>query len=98
MSRHTVHRKDGNHHELMAMARRVFPIVEDHANASHGYDAIWANGHDVWIVEIKPPGRYKLTPNELKAQALWGWRYKVVQDEAGLMALARASSAAPGTT
>ncbi len=88
MSRHTVHRKDGNHHELMKRAREVFPIVEDHANASHGYDAIWANGRDVWIVEIKPPGRYKLTPNEQKAQARWGARYVVVQTEDDMRYLA----------
>lgn len=87
MSRHTVHARDRNHDELMKRAREVFPVVEDHHHASHGYDAIWANGRDVWIVEIKPPGRFKLTPNELKAQARWGWRYKVVQDEAGLLAL-----------
>lgn len=81
MSRHTVHARDRNHDPLMELARKVFPVVEDHHNHSLGYDAIWANGHDVWVVEIKPPGKYTLTPNELKAQRLWGARYVVVQDE-----------------
>lgn len=88
MPRHTIHRKDGNHGKLMALARLVFPVVEDHSNASLGYDAIWANGRDVWVVEIKPPGKYKLTDNEAKAQARWDSRFKVVQDEAGVRELA----------
>jgi hypothetical protein len=92
MPRRTVHARDRNHDELMARAREVFPVVEDHHHASHGYDAIWANGRDVWIVEIKPPGKYTLTANELKARARWGFRYVVVQDEAGIRAL----TAVPG--
>lgn len=88
MPRHTVHRRDSNHDDLMKLARQLFPVVEDHHLASLGYDAIWANGRDVWVVEIKPPGRYELTPNELKAQARWTSRYRVVQDEGTVRALA----------
>lgn len=90
MPRHTVHRKDVNHDPLFDLARKVFPIVEDHHNHSLGYDGIWANGRYVWIVEIKPPGKYTLTDNERKAQRMWGWRYVVVQTDADLLALTTA--------
>ena len=90
MTRHTVHAKDLVHDRLMKHARTLFPVLEAHHNGPHGYDAIFANGRDVWIVEFKNPGQEgDLSANEMKSRDRWGPRYQVVSCEAHVESLAR---------
>lgn len=92
--RHTRHQTDPNHAPVMARFRALCPVVEDHSQGGHGYDAIVETARgSFYVVEIKdgtlPPSARRLSPNELKALDRWGHRYKVVLSEDEAIALAR---------
>ncbi len=95
MRQHTQHRRDGNHAQILALARQLFPCVEDHSQQTVGYDLLIKNARGVvFMVEIKdgslPPSRRRLTTNESLMAERWGNTYRVVEDVYDLVALASA--------
>ena len=80
------HGKDANHEPVMAKFRDLCPVVEDHSQGDHGYDAIIRTSRGtVYVVEIKDgtlaPSRRQLTDNEKAAMRRWGWQFALVESE-----------------
>jgi hypothetical protein len=78
----------------MARFRELCPVVEDHSQGLHGYDAVVRTSTGkVWFVEIKdgelPPSARKLKPSEKDAQLRWGSDYVVIKNVDEAIALAR---------
>lgn len=92
MRQHTQHRRDGNHAQMLALARQLFPCVEDHSQQTVGYDLLIKNSHGrVFMIEIKdgslPPSRRRLTPREDMMCNQWGSTYWVIEKADDLVAL-----------
>jgi hypothetical protein len=88
------HGKDGNHGKVMAVFEALCPVVEDHSQGDHGYDAIIRTSRGVvYVVEIKdgsqPPSKRRLTDSEKAAMARWGWQFALVESERDAERLAR---------
>ncbi len=80
------HGRDANHAPVMAKFRELCPVVEDHSQGDHGYDAIIRTSRGVvYVVEIKdgkrPPSQRRLTDNEKAAMSRWGWQFALVESE-----------------
>jgi hypothetical protein len=78
------HGKDANHAPVMAKFRELCPVVEDHSQGDHGYDAIIRTWDGVvYVVEIKdgrkPPSQRRLTDTEKAAMRRWGWQFALVE-------------------